>query len=139
MQLDLFINFNGNCREAAEFYAKVFQVEVGNLMTYGDTPPDPNYPVAEADKDKIMYAEIPLGGMTLMLMDMPSGSPTTIGDNITPTFSTDDKDEVTRFFNELKEGGVVLMELQKAFFSEWYGMVKDQFGVTWQILHDAPQ
>ena len=39
MKLEMFINFNGNCREAVEFYVKVFKSEAGNLMTYGATPP----------------------------------------------------------------------------------------------------
>ena len=135
MQLELFINFDGNCREAVEFYAKVFKSEVGNLMTYGEAPPDPSYTLADADKDRIMYAGIPIGGMVVMFMDMPSGLPLTVGNNINPTISVDDKDEVTRLFDGLKEGGEVYMELQKTFFSEWYGMVKDKFGVIWQILY----
>lgn len=139
MQLEMFINFNGNCREAVEFYAKVFKSTVNNLMTYGDAPPDPNYPTPEADKKRIMYAGVPFGGMTVMFMDYPSDSPMTMGDNIHPTISTDNKDEVTRLFNELKEDGEVYAELGKTFFSEWYGMVKDRFGVTWQILHYTRQ
>jgi PhnB protein len=135
MKLEMFINFNGNCREAVEFYAKVFKSTVNNLMTYGDAPPDPNYTMPEADKDRIMYAGIPFGGMVMMFMDYPSGSDMVVGDNIHPTISTNDKDEITRIFSELKEGGEVYMELGKTFFSEWYGMVKDKFGVTWQILY----
>jgi len=139
MKLEMFINFDGNCREAVEFYAKVFQTEVGNLMTYGDLPSDPSSPTAEADRNRIMYAGIPVGGMVLMFMDIPSDHTMTIGDNISPTISTDSKDEVTRLFNELSEGGEVIMELQQTFFSEWYGMVKDKFGIYWQILQYSPQ
>jgi PhnB protein len=139
MQLEMFINFDGNCREAVEFYAKVFKSEVRNLMTYAEAPPDPNYPLKEVDKDRIMYAGIPVGNMVLMFMDAPSGHPLTVGDNITPTISTDNKDEITRLFNELKEDGEVIMELGQAFFSELYGMVKDKFGIIWQILHYVPQ
>ena len=139
MQLEMFINFNGNCREAAEFYAKVFKSTVNNLMTYGEAPPDPNYPLNEADRDRIMYAGIPVGGMVLMFMDAPADHPLTMGDSITPTISTCNKDEVTELFNELKEGGEVIMELGQAFFSELYGMVKDKFGVIWQILHYTGQ
>ena len=135
MKLEMFINFNGNCREAVEFYAKVFKSSVNNLMTYGDAPPDPSYTLQEADKDRIMYAGIPIGDMVVMFMDYPSDSPMSPGDNIHPTISTDSKDEVTRLFNELKEGGEVYMEPQKTFFSEWYGMVKDKFGLIWQILY----
>jgi PhnB protein len=134
MKLELFINFDGNCREAVEFYAKVFKSEVNNLMTYGQTPPDPNYPISESDKYKICYAGVPIGDIVVMFCDVPTGSPFVMGNNITPTVSMDDKDEVKRIFDELKDGGEVFMELQQTFFSELFGMVKDKFGVIWQIL-----
>jgi PhnB protein len=135
MKLELFINFDGNCREATEFYAKVFKSEVKNLMTFEQAPPHPDYPLAEADRHKIMYADVEIGGLTVMFMDMPTGSPLVVGNNITPTVSMDNKAEVERIFNELKVGGKVYMELQQAFFSELYGMVEDKFGIIWQILH----
>ena len=135
MNLELFINFDGNCREAAAFYAKVFKSEVNNLMTYGQCPPDPNYPLKEEDKDKVMYAGVIIGGITVMFMDMPSGFPLVVGNNINPTVNLDKKEEVSRVFNELKIEGEVLMELQKTFFSELYGLVKDKFGVIWHILY----
>jgi PhnB protein len=135
MNLELFINFDGNCREAVAFYAKVFKSKVENLMTYGQTPPDPNFPLAKEDRDKVMYAGIQIGGITVMFMDMPSGSPLIVGNNINPTISMDNKEEVERIFNELKDGGEVYMELQQTFFSELYGMIKDKFGVIWQILY----
>ena len=136
IRFDVFINFDGNCREAVAFYAKVFRTEVKNRMTYEEMPPDENYSVAEADKGKIMYACLQIGNMNAMFMDMPSGAPFVTGNNITPTISTDDQAEATRIFNELKEGGTVYAEMGKTFFSELYGMVKDRFGVDWSILYD---
>ena len=138
MQIELFINFNGDCREAVAFYAKVFKSTVNNLMTYGDAPSDPNHPIAESDRDRIMYAGVPIGGMVVMFMDYPSGSQFTKGNNIVPTVSMDDKEEVTRIFNELKDGGEVQMDLQQTFYSEWYGMVEDKYGVIWHIMHYTP-
>lgn len=135
MQLEMFINFDGNCREAAEFYAKVFNSQVSNLMTYSQAPPDPSYQMPEADKDKVMYAGVPMGNAVLMLMDMPSGMPITKGNNISPTISMDDKSEVERIFKELCQGGTADQELQKTFFSDLYGMVTDKFGVIWQVLY----
>ena len=132
--MELFVNFDGNCRQAVEFYAKAFKSEVSNLMTYGQAPPDPNYPVPEADKDRVCYAGVRIGGATVMFCDMPAGSEVVIGNNINPTVSMDDKDEVKRVFDELKDGGEVVMELGQTFFSELYGIVKDKFGVIWQIL-----
>ena len=139
MQLELFINFDGNCREAVEFYAKVFKSKVGNLMTYGDAPPDPKHPVSDANKNRVIYASVPIGSLVVMFCDVPAGSDFSMGENINPTLSVDDKDEVTRIFNELKEGGEVRMALQRTFFSEWYGIVKDKFGVIWQILQYVPR
>lgn len=138
MKLDLFLNFGGDCRQAVEFYAQVFQAEVRDLMTYGDTPPDPNYTILEEDKDKIMYAGMELGGVTVMFMDMPSDSPLILGNQLSPTVSTGDMAEVTRIFQGLAEGGTIYAPLEKTFFSELYGMVEDKFGITWQILYYIP-
>jgi len=135
MLMELFINFDGNCREAVEFYAKVFKSSVNNLMTYGEAPPDPNYPVAEADKDRVIYAGVPMGNIVVMFSDVPAGSEFIKGNNISPTVSVDDKDEVTRIFNELAAEGEVYMPLGQTFFSELFGMVEDKFGVIWQILY----
>ena len=135
MKLEMFITFDGNCREALEFYAKVFKTEIGNLMTYGDAPPDPNYPVPEADRERVIYAGLPVGGMVLMFSDIPSGSEFICGNNVCPTIGSDDKDEIARLYNELKEGGEVYMELAPTFFSELFAMVEDKFGIIWQISY----
>jgi PhnB protein len=135
MQLELFINFDGNCREATEFYAKVFRSKVEHLMTYGEAPDDSNYQLAEADRDRVMYAGVKIGDQLVMFMDMPSESPLVVGNNIQPTLNLDDKYEITRLFNDLKEDGKIHVEPSKTFFSEWYCMVEDKFGVIWQILY----
>ncbi len=135
MKFEVFINFDGNCREAVEFYAKVFKSEVKSLMTYEQAPPDPNYALPESDKDRVMYADVQIGNLTAMFMDMPSGMPLIKGNNITPTISVNDIEEVKRLYNELKADGKVEMELQKTFYSDLYGMVTDKFGLIWQILH----
>ena len=135
VQMEFFINFDGNCREAVEFYAKTFKSTVNHLMTYSQVPPSENYTVPEADKNRVMYAGIPLGDIVMMFSDVPSGSKFIQGNNISLTYSVDSKDEVARIFNELKVGGEVMMELQPTFYSEMYGMVKDKFGIIWQILY----
>lgn len=133
----LFINFDGDCREALEFYAKVFQSEVQNVMTYGQMPPDPNFPVSDADKDHIMFSCVPIFGCNVMFCDVPSNMPLSKGDNISPTLGTDDKEEIRRVFTELSEGGEAMMPLDKTFWSELYGMVQDKYGVIWQLSHDS--
>ena len=139
MQIELYLFFDGNCREAVEFYAHVFNSSVNHLMTYGDVPPDPEQPVSEENRNRVLYAGIPIGNMVVMASDVPAGSEYTVGTNISPTVSTDDKQELARLFDELKEGGEVRMELQETFFSECFGMVVDKFGVMWQLTHYVPE
>ena len=135
MKLEIFINFDGNCREAIEFYTKVFKSEVTNLMTYSDAPEDHGYVTPEADRHRVMYASIPIGPMVVMLSDSPSGGGFVRGNNVCPTIGSDNKDEITRLYNELKDGGEVIMPLGATFFNELFCMVEDKFGVIWQISY----
>jgi PhnB protein len=132
---DLFINFDGNCREAADFYSKVFKSEIRDLMTYSDAPPSEGFTVPESDKNKVMYCCIPIFGCNVMFCDNPSDSEFIVGNNISPTIGSDDLAEIRRIFYELKEGGKVDMELQKTFWSSLFGMVTDRYGVIWQLSH----
>ncbi len=131
----LFINFDGNCREAVDFYAQVFRSEVQGLMTYGQMPPDPEYPVADEDREHVLYSNIPIFGCNIMFCDVPSSMPLTKGDNISPTLGTDDREEILRIFAQLAHGGEVLMDLDKTFWSELYGMVQDKYGIIWQLSY----
>ncbi len=141
MAFSVFLSFDGNCKEAAEFYAKVFRTDVKNLLTYGQTPPSEQYPLDEADRERVMYCTVNIGGCEAMLMDMPSKSEEKITSGTQITLSVDDKsqDEVRRLFAELGEGGAVLMPLAPMFFSDLYGMVADKFGILWNITHDSGQ
>lgn len=136
MGFSLFFNFDGTCKEAAEFYARVFESEVEALMTFDQMPPDPSYVVADEDKGKIMYCNVPIYGFNLMLSDVPSDMELVVGNNISPVVSRPSADEVRRLFDALGDGGEVAMELQETFWSGLYGMVTDKFGIGWQVMID---
>lgn len=136
MTFSVFVNFDGDCREAVEFYAKIFGISDPQLMTYGDAP---GGDTSEKDKERIMYAELLIGDCKVMFMDFSSDMQCVKGNNVQLTLSETDKQEVTRLFNELKQGGTVGMELQETFWSGLYGMVIDKFGVQWHIMHDNGQ
>lgn len=132
----LFLNFDGNCHEALEFYSRIFQSEVQGLMTYDEMPPDPNFPIAEADKKRVMYSSMLIFGCNIMFCDIPASSTLTKGGNINLTLGTEDKEDLQRIFAELSAEGKVLMPLEKSFWSELYGMVQDKYGIIWQLSHD---
>jgi uncharacterized glyoxalase superfamily protein PhnB/nitroreductase len=136
MSFDVFLNFDGNCRAALNFYGEVFQTgEPAGLITYGQNPAaDPlSGGCANADKKRILYASLPIFGHNVMFSDCPSGEPYSKGSNIALTLGTSDAGEIRRIFAALSDGGEVYMQLGKTFFSELYGMVRDRFDITWQL------
>lgn len=133
MAISTFINFNGNCREAVEFYAGAFGVKTNHFMTFDQMP---GGEVNPADKDKIVYTYLTVGGGALMFCDFPSEMEFHPGNNVNPMISFDGKDKVKEVFAKLSEGGKVDMELQQTFWSKLYGKVTDKFGVIWQIDYD---
>ncbi len=137
MAVEVFINFDGNCREAVTFYAEVFGLEVPKMMTFGDAPPSPDHPVDETTRNLVMYACMPIMGSNTMFSDCFPGSPFVAGNNITVTISSSDVEELKTYFNRMKKAGKVGMELQETFWSKCYGSIVDQFGIHWQFSHDS--
>lgn len=137
MAIVTYINFKGNCREAVEFYVQVFGTEKPQIMTYGDTPPDPEFSMPEESKELIMHTMLKINGSPVMFSDVFPGMPFVAGNNISLTILTKDMDEIKSLFNRLKEGGTVDMDLQETFWSKCYGSLTDKFGIPWQFSHDS--
>ncbi|ACT01166.1 VOC family protein [Paenibacillus sp. JDR-2] len=133
MSVDAYLNFDGNCREAAEFYAEVFGLDKPKLMTFGDVPPNPEYPLPEDAKNLIMHTRLNIGGSNVMFSDVFPGMPFTVGNNITLAFVEEDEAKLRSAFDRLKVGGNIAMELQETFWSKLYGQVTDKFGIHWQF------
>jgi PhnB protein len=137
MSVDVYVNFNGNTREAVEFYAQVFGTEKPNIMTFGETPPDPNFPLPEEAKNLIMHTRLNIDGSNVMFSDVFPGMPYAVGNNISLSIVNKNKDEIKAWFNNLKEGGTVTMDLQETFWSKCYGQLTDKFGIAWQFNLDS--
>jgi PhnB protein len=129
MSLDVFLTFNGECRQALDFYAQVFNQKPEQVMTFAQNPDG----ASDADKDKILYASIPIEGGNVMFSDCSSDSAFVKGNNICLTIGLKDDAEIKKTFDKLAAGGKIGMNLGKTFFSELFGMVTDKFGINWQI------
>ncbi|MBS4190818.1 glyoxalase/bleomycin resistance/extradiol dioxygenase family protein [Bacillus sp. FJAT-49705] len=139
MAINVYLNFNGNCREAAEFYAEVFGTEKPQFMTFGESPQDPNYPLPEEAKDLIMHTRLNIDGSNVMFSDTFPGMPFVEGNNITLAIVNKDLDGLKSTFEKLKVGGTVAMELQETFWSKCYGQLTDKFGVNWQFNFESEE
>lgn len=138
MNISPYLFFNGNCREAFEFYAECLGVEIKAMLTPGDTPMGEQS--AEEYRDRIMHACIELGANQLMASDWNCG-PNPIAWEAPRGFrvslNLDTAAEAERVFAALAEDGSVDMPIEKAFFAERFGMLTDRFGTPWMILFDG--
>jgi len=137
MAIENFIYFNGNCRQAVEYYAEVFGLETPQFMICKDVPGNPDFVGTDADRAKglVMYAGLNIKGSTVMFSDTPNGGKVTMGDNVCLTVNCETIEETTVLFNKLKEGGRIHMDLQEVFFSKRLGKLTDKFGLSWFIVY----
>ncbi|MBJ6359948.1 VOC family protein [Paenibacillus sp. GCM10012307] len=133
MSVDVYLNFNGNCREAVEFYAQVFETEAPNFMTFGETPPNPEFPLPEEAKHLIMHTRLNVFGSNVMFSDVFPGMPFVPGNNISLAVVLSDEEKLRKAFGKIQDGGQVTLELQPTFWSKCYGMLTDKFGIQWQF------
>lgn len=136
MTIHVYLNFNGNCREAVEYYAEVFGTEKPQISTFGESPKDPSYQLPEEAKDLVMNAQMNINGSRVMFSDTFPGAPFTTGNNVNIAIVSNNEDELKSYFNKLKDGGKVDMELQETFWSKCFGMVTDKFDIHWLLSHE---
>ena len=134
-----FLSFDGNCREAMEFYKKCFDAGLF-LMPNSEAPGD--FPwVTEQTKDRIMHSSLTKGSLTiLMAADTVHGTPFQPGNNFSVTIACESQQEIDAIFAALSENGQITMPLQQTFWSPRFGMLTDRFGIKWMLnLAQPPQ
>ncbi len=137
MQVQSYLNFDGRCEEAIEFYRSALGAEVLMLSRFKDSP-EPHSPgmIPPGAENKVMHASFRIGDSTVMASDCHSGGkPSFQGFSLSLTVANDA--EAEQRFAALADGGQVQMPLAKTFFSSSFGLVADRFGVSWMI-YTAP-
>lgn len=132
-----YLVMDGNAKEAIEFYREALDAEVLYSQTFGEGPEDPQYPVPEEAKNRIMHATVKVGENELMFSDIFPDQPHQKGNQVTICISTNDREKSQKFFKALQQDGQVTMPLQETFFSPAYGSVIDKFGVNFQIYTEG--
>lgn len=134
MKVNPYLNFEGRCEEALEFYRKAVGAKVDAMMRCKDAPePSQARPGLE---DKILHSSFTVGSSTIMATDgYNKGNPNFNG--ITLAVTVANEAEAKLMFDALADGGKVMMPLAKTFFSPSFGMLADRFGVPWMIFTEA--
>jgi PhnB protein len=136
MPVNVYVYFNGNCRDAVNFYADIFETGEPKIMTFGEVAIDPEFPIPDDAKNLIIHATLNIKGSTVMFSDIFPGTDYRPGNNVNLTVLSKSLDEILGIYNKLKEDGTVDMELQETFFSKYYGSVTDKYGIPWQLSYD---
>jgi PhnB protein len=125
-----YLTFNGNCREAMNFYTDALDAEL-NIMD-GDRAPG----VPPEFAERVLHARLHKGSCTLMASDSMLAKPATVGNNFSVSIDCESEKEQDQLFAALGEGGTVTMPLQQTFWGARFGMLTDKFGVNWMFNFD---
>ena len=130
MSLSFHIDFNGQCREAFEFYAENLKGTIGTMLEFKDSPASES--VSKEWQHKIIHANILIEGIELAGADVkpeqyqkPKGFSILLGLNT--------ESAVKSIFNQFSVGGEIIFPPQKTFWSPCYAIVVDRFGVAWKF------
>ena len=130
MQVNPYLNFNGDCAAAFKFYERCLGGKIESIMTHGDSPIADQVPPAW--RDAVLHARLTLGNTVLMGSDSPPEhyrKP----QGLYVSLQIDTAAEAERIFRELAHEGTVILPIDKTFWAERFGMLVDRFGIPWMV------
>lgn len=132
IKLNPYLNFDGNCEEAFNYYKKVFGGEFSYFSRMSDVE---NEEFPEEDKNLIMHVSLPIGNDILMGSDVATDIKPMFkqGNNNYISLTPTSREEADRLFSELSAGGEVEMPMEEMFWGDYFGSFRDKFGIYWMI------
>ena len=130
MSIQPYLNFEGRCEEAVEFYCRALGAEVTMLVRHADESGPAES--GRAPAEKVLHASFRVGDTTIMAHDgRCTGRPNFDGFSLSIT--APDGVRAGRILAALGDGGRVRMPFTKAFAARSFGVVVDRFGVSWTV------
>ena len=130
-----YLNFQGNTEEAFKFYQSIFGGEfIGGISRFNNAPEADQLP--EDEKNKVMHIALPFGDNNMIMATdalESMGQKINPGNNIYLCISADSREQADEFFEGLSPGAEIEMEMQDAFWGDYFGMLTDKFGIKWMI------
>lgn len=127
--LNPYLNFKSDARQAMEFYKSVFggKLKMSTFKEYhaSQTP---------AEDNLIMHAELNAGkSLTFFASDTPQRMEFHPGTNISMSLTGENDEELKTYFKKLSAGGQVTMPMAKQVWGDEFGMCTDKFGIGWMV------
>lgn len=133
MKLYSYLNFNGNCRAAFDFYSKHLGARITMMLTH-EQGPNPDQ-VSPDWRNAILHARMNIGETELLAADIPNAQPMR---SAYLTVMVDSIDEAERIYAVLSAGGEIFMPMAETPFAVRFAQLRDRFGMNWMLLHERP-
>ena len=140
LQLTAYLNFLDNGDEAFNFYKKVFNGEIDFIGRFKEMPPE--HTVPEGFGEKLMHVSLSVQGQPFLFgSDAPEGfgPPFNAGNNVHLSLGPADEGQAKQWYDALRDGGQVMMELTPTFWAKLFAMVRDKYGIHWMISYGQPE
>ena len=123
------LSFNGNCLEALEYYKKIFDGEILQIVTYDEV----NYKCSDDEKKKIFSAIMLLGKNTVYFNDKLNEK---IGNNITMIIEFFNEEDLNNISSKLSKEGTISVEMGETTWGSQYVEIVDKFGIVWGLNYE---
>jgi PhnB protein len=127
VQLSNYLFFTTSCEQALAFYAQCGLGRVVEMVRHGTN----GIPLRnEARRGKIMHAKFEGPGVLFYASDNDDAEPMRGSAHI---LMMDDRQQTTRLFERLAEGGRITTALGIQPWGDYHGKLTDKFGVQWML------
>lgn len=134
--VNVYLNFDGNCEEAFNFYKSVFGGDFTYMGKFKDMPAGEGMPPLKKEyENRVMHVSLPVSKETVLMGSDTGdwGPPRVVGNNFSISINADTKEQADELYKKLSEGGQAVMPMSDAFWGAYFGMLTDKFGINWMI------
>ena len=129
-QINSYLTFNGNCREAMNFYKDCLGGEL-TFQTIGESPLADKMPAAM--KECILHATLTKESLILMGSDMVGEQGLVKGNAVSLAINCSSDEEIQSFYEKLSVGGNKDHALEESFWGASFGDLTDKYGNHWLL------
>ena len=135
-QINIYLHFNGNCREAMAFYKECLGGDL-IVQTVGESPMAEQMP-AEMHKS-VLHSSLTRDELVLLATDMLGPEGAIQGNTISLCLNCSSAEEIHTSFANLYVGGKMGHPLEETFWGATFGDLTDKFGINWMFNFDKNQ
>lgn len=123
-----YFTFNGNCREAMQFYQSCLGGEL-SFQTLGESPGTHDLP--RQVKECILHATLRSNGITIMGSDMVGEESLYKGNSISVFVVCDNEQELYEYYQRLSIDCLHSQPIVENMWSGQFGSLTDKYGYSW--------